>query len=75
MNIAAASAALRDTRQVERTRTAITHERARWLAILRELELAHTQTRANFVFFDMGRPQRDKYFYVALPLAIPVREV
>jgi histidinol-phosphate/aromatic aminotransferase/cobyric acid decarboxylase-like protein len=57
LNIVAASTALRDTAQVEHTRTAIAHERVRWLSILRQLKLVHTETRANFVYFDMGRPQ------------------
>jgi histidinol-phosphate aminotransferase len=57
LNIAAASAALVGTAQMERTRAAVAHERARWLIVLRDLNLPHTDTHANFVFFDAGRPQ------------------
>lgn len=57
LNIAAASAALMDTAQMERTRAAVARERARWLAVLRDLNLPHTVPHANFVFFDAGRPQ------------------
>jgi histidinol-phosphate aminotransferase len=55
--LVAASAALADTAQVEHTRRAIANERALWLAVLRELKLPHTDTHANFVFFDIGQPQ------------------
>jgi histidinol-phosphate aminotransferase len=57
LNIAAAGAALADTSQVARTRTAVAHERELWLHTLRELKLPHTATRANFIFFDAGQPQ------------------
>ena len=57
LNLVAASAALADTSQVERTRRAIGKERELWLSVLRELKLPHTDTHANFVFFDSGRPQ------------------
>jgi histidinol-phosphate aminotransferase len=56
-NIIAASAALRDTAQVRRTRKVIAHEREIWLAILRDLKLEHTETEANFVFLNAGIPQ------------------
>ncbi|MCU1259211.1 MAG: hypothetical protein JWO80_2096 [Bryobacterales bacterium] len=58
LNIAAASAALRDTAQVERTRKAVAHEREIWLSVLQDLKLEHTATQANFVFFDAGVPQK-----------------
>jgi histidinol-phosphate aminotransferase len=57
LNIAAASAALSDKAQVVHTRDAVAHERTIWLSVLRELNLPHTDARANFVFFDAGRPQ------------------
>jgi histidinol-phosphate aminotransferase len=57
LNLVAASVALVDTTHVEHTRRAIANERALWLSVLRELNLPHTDTRANFVFFDSGRPQ------------------
>jgi histidinol-phosphate aminotransferase len=57
LNIVAASAALRDTAQVERTRKAVAHERKIWLSVLHDLELQHTEPNANFVFFNAGMPQ------------------
>ena len=57
LNLAAAAAALADTAHVEHTRLAVAHERALWLAALREAGLQHTETTANFVFFNAGRPQ------------------
>jgi histidinol-phosphate aminotransferase len=57
LNLAAASAALADTAQVVSTREAVAKERSLWLSVLRELNLPHTDSRANFVFFDAGRPQ------------------
>jgi histidinol-phosphate aminotransferase len=58
LNIAAASAALSDTAQVAHTRGAVARECAIWLSVLRDLNLPHTDTRANFIFFDAGRPQQ-----------------
>ena len=57
LNLVAASAALADPAQVVSTREAIAKERTIWLSVLRELNLPHTDSRANFVFFDAGRPQ------------------
>ncbi len=57
LNLVAASVALADTTQVEHTRRAIANERELWLSVLRDLNLPHTDTRTNFVFFDSGRPQ------------------
>jgi histidinol-phosphate aminotransferase len=57
LNVVAASAALADTAQVVSTREAIAKERSLWLSALHELNLPHTDSRANFVFFDAGRPQ------------------
>jgi len=57
LNIVAASAALRDTAQVERTRKAVSHERTIWFSLLRDLKLQHTDSNANFVFFHAGMPQ------------------
>jgi histidinol-phosphate aminotransferase len=57
LNIAAASAALRDTAQVERTRKAVAHEREIWLSVLHDLKLQHAQPNANFIFFNAGMPQ------------------
>jgi histidinol-phosphate aminotransferase len=57
LNIAAASAALGDAQHVVHVRDAVTAERAKWNAKLDELTLAHTDSKANFVFFNAGRPQ------------------
>jgi histidinol-phosphate aminotransferase len=57
LNIVAASAALRDTAQLERTRQAVAHERTLWLSVLHDLKLQHTEPYANFVFFNAGMPQ------------------
>ena len=57
LNLVAASAALADTAQVVSSREAIAKERLLWLSVLRELNLPHTDSRANFLFFDVGRPQ------------------
>lgn len=57
LNLVAASAALADTAQVVSTREAVAKERTLWLSVLGELNLPHTDSRANFVFFDAGRPQ------------------
>jgi histidinol-phosphate aminotransferase len=57
LNLVGASAALADTAQIENTRKAVAKERELWLSVLGELKLPHTDARANFVFFDAGRPQ------------------
>jgi histidinol-phosphate aminotransferase len=57
LNIVAASAALRDTDQVERTRKAVAHERTVWLSVLDDLQLRHSEPNANFIFFNARMPQ------------------
>jgi histidinol-phosphate aminotransferase len=57
LNIVAASAALRDTDQVERTRKAVARERRVWLSVLDDLQLRHSEPNANFVFFNAHMPQ------------------
>jgi histidinol-phosphate aminotransferase len=57
LNLVAASAALADTAQVVSTREAVAKERSLWFSVLSELNLPHTDSQANFVFFDAGRPQ------------------
>ena len=56
LNMAAASAALADSPHVARVRAAAAEERAKWHAVLDELKLRRTESRASFVFFDSGRP-------------------
>jgi histidinol-phosphate aminotransferase len=57
LNIAAASAALADTSHVRQIRSAVGAERAKWITILDELTLTHTDSQASFIFFNAGRPQ------------------
>jgi histidinol-phosphate aminotransferase len=57
LNLVAAAAALADPSQVVSTREAVAKERSLWLSVLRELNLPHTDSQANFVFFDSGKPQ------------------
>jgi histidinol-phosphate aminotransferase len=59
LNIAAAAAALGDTAHVRQVRALVADERAKWIAVLDELKLQHTQSLASFVFFDAGRPQAE----------------
>lgn len=56
LNMAAASAALADTGHVARVRAAVATERAKWHALLDQLKLERTESRASFVFFNSGRP-------------------
>jgi hypothetical protein len=67
LNLVAASAALADTAQVVSTREAVAKERTLWLSVLRELNLPHTASRANFVFFDAGRSIFVRTAVVAVP--------
>jgi len=57
LNIVAASVALRDTAQMDRTRKAIAHERSIWLSVLHDLKLQHSEPNANFIFFNARMPQ------------------
>ncbi|MBB6144158.1 histidinol-phosphate aminotransferase [Silvibacterium bohemicum] len=57
LNIAAASAALADINHVRQVRSIVADERAKWVAVLDEMKLPHTDTQASFIFFDAGRPQ------------------
>jgi histidinol-phosphate aminotransferase len=59
LNIAAASAALADTSHVRRTRSITVAERAKWIYTLDELELPHTNSQTNFIFFNSGHPQSE----------------
>ena len=57
LNIVAASAALRDSAQLERTRMAVARERKIWLTVLHNLKLQYAEPNANFVFFNAGMAQ------------------
>ena len=54
--LAAASASLRDSDHVAKVRDQVATERRKWLAVLDELHLRHTQAEGSFVFFETGRP-------------------
>jgi histidinol-phosphate aminotransferase len=57
LNIAAASAALADRAHVQQVRSAVAVERRKWAAVLDDLKLTSTDSQANFIFFNAGRPQ------------------
>jgi len=57
--LTAASASLRDTAHMVRVHGAVTAERVKWHAVLDGLNLRRTESEANFVFFDAGRPQAE----------------
>ena len=59
LNLAAASAALADTAYIRHTRSVIATERDKWNSVLDELNFSHTDSRANFIFFNAGRPQTE----------------
>jgi len=55
LNMAAASAALRDLSHVSQVRSATAVERELWHRELDAMKLRHSDSHANFVFFDCGR--------------------
>ncbi|MBC7369663.1 MAG: aminotransferase class I/II-fold pyridoxal phosphate-dependent enzyme [Undibacterium sp.] len=57
--LAAASASLRDTAHIVRVHDAVAAERVKWHAVLDELKLRHTDSQANFVYFDAARLQAE----------------
>ncbi|MGC4027526.1 MAG: histidinol-phosphate transaminase [Steroidobacteraceae bacterium] len=57
LTLVAAAAGLHDPGYIEGVRTAVAAERVRWHAALDALGLRHTDSQANFVYFDAGRPQ------------------
>lgn len=57
--VTAAAASLRDTAHIVRVHDAIVTERTKWHAVLDGLKLRHTDSQANFVYFDAGRPQTE----------------
>lgn len=56
LNVAAASAALSNLGQIEKTRKVVDRERALWFSVLRELKLEYTEAAGNFVFFHTSMP-------------------
>jgi histidinol-phosphate aminotransferase len=59
LNMAAASAALADRQHVERVRIVVATERNKWVTVLEELRLPHSQSEANFIFFKVSRPHSE----------------
>ncbi|MBL9006792.1 MAG: aminotransferase class I/II-fold pyridoxal phosphate-dependent enzyme [Myxococcales bacterium] len=59
LTLTAASASLRDPAHLGRVRTQVAAERTKWHALLDGLKLRRTESRANFIFFDAGRPQAE----------------
>jgi histidinol-phosphate aminotransferase len=57
--VVAAAAALRDARFVDETRDKTAIERARWHRALEDLGLRHSDSQANFIFFQSGRPHEE----------------
>ena len=57
LNIAAASAALADRTHVQQVRSVVAAEHKKWGAVLDDLKLKRTDSQANFIFFNAGRPQ------------------
>lgn len=55
-SLVATEAALKDREYISRVNQQVTRERTQWHAFLDELTLRHTDSRANFVFFDAGKP-------------------
>lgn len=57
--LAAGSASLRDVDYIKRVHDSVAAERAKWHAFLDERKLRHTESNANFVYFDAGRPHAE----------------
>lgn len=64
--VVAAAASLSDEAHIANVREQVSRERVRWNQVLNELKLQHTQSEANFVFFDSGRPHAE----IAAALAV-----
>jgi histidinol-phosphate aminotransferase len=56
LSVAAATASLADKSYIGEVRDNVAAERVKWIAFLDELHLQHTDSRANFVFFDIKKP-------------------
>lgn len=57
--VVAAAAALRDSAFIADAKRKTAYERNRWHKALDELKLRRAEARANFVFFESGRPQNE----------------
>jgi histidinol-phosphate aminotransferase len=56
--LTAAAASLQDDNYVQSTRATVAAEREKWHELFGTLKLRHTDSRANFVFFETGRPHQ-----------------
>lgn len=56
LSVAAASASLKDKGYVAKINKAVTSERGKWVAFLDEHKLKHTESQANFIYFDVRKP-------------------
>jgi len=56
ISVAAVSASLADTAYIKTVHDQVAAERNTWIRILDELHLKHTESQANFVFFDIKKP-------------------
>lgn len=59
LSLAAATVSMQDGGYIVATRKKVGEERRKWHQLLQRLGLRHSDARANFVFFETGRPHRD----------------
>jgi histidinol-phosphate aminotransferase len=57
--LVAAAASLQDDDYVQSTRAKVSAEREKWNELFGTLKLRHSDSMANFVFFETGRPHRE----------------
>lgn len=57
--VVAATASLNDAEYVERVTQQVAAQRAQWLQLFRELQVRHTPSSANFMFFETGMPHAE----------------
>jgi histidinol-phosphate aminotransferase len=56
LSVAAVSASLNDSGYIKKVHDEVATERAGWIKVLDDLHLKHTESQANFVFFDINKP-------------------
>nr|WP_067058538.1 histidinol-phosphate transaminase [Mucilaginibacter sp. L294] len=59
ISVAAVSASLADATYIKTVHDKVNAERTKWIGVLDELHLKHTESQANFVFFDIGKPYNE----------------
>jgi histidinol-phosphate aminotransferase len=57
--LSAATASLRDEGYIATVRTKVITEREKWDSLFDALNLRHSDSRGNFVFFETSRPHQD----------------